>query len=41
MLWSVNKPRPDLVCELKNSDEIAYTEAKAHCDIECSALIAA
>jgi hypothetical protein len=30
LLWNVNKPRPDLVCELKNGDEVAYTEAKAH-----------
>lgn len=41
MVWSINKPRADLVCELKNGDEVAYTEAKAHCDVEYSALIVA
>ena len=34
LLWSINKPLASLVCELKYSDEVAYTEA--HRDLECS-----
>ena len=40
LLWSTNKPLTDLVCELKYSDEIAYTKAKAHRDLERSAVVA-
>jgi hypothetical protein len=41
LVWSINKLLTDLVCELKDSDEVAYTEAKAHRDPEQSAVIAA
>jgi hypothetical protein len=39
LLWSINKPLAGLVCELKYSDEVAYTEAKAHRDLECSVVV--
>ena len=41
LLWSINKPLAGLVCESKCSDEVAYTEAKAHRDSERRAVIAA
>ena len=41
LVWSINKLLTDLVCELKYSDEVAYTEAKAHRDPEQSVVIAA
>jgi hypothetical protein len=41
LVWSINKLLTDLVCELKYSDEVAYTEAKAHRDPEQSPVIAA
>jgi hypothetical protein len=39
LLWSFNKPLASLVCELKYSDEVAYTEAKAHRGLECSVVV--
>jgi hypothetical protein len=39
LLWSINKPLAGLVCELKYSDEVAYTEAKAHRVLECSVVV--
>ena len=41
LVWSINKLLTDLGCELKYGDEVAYTEAKAHRDLERSAVIAA
>jgi hypothetical protein len=40
LVWTINKPLTDLVCELKYSDEVAYTEAKTHGGLERSAVIA-
>jgi hypothetical protein len=41
LVWSIDKPRPDLVRKLESFDKVAYTEAKAHLDLEHSAVIAA
>jgi hypothetical protein len=41
LVRSINEPRSDVVCKLKNSDKVAYTEAKAHRDLKHSATIAA
>ena len=39
LLWSINKPLAGLVYELKYSNEVAYTEAKAHRDLECGVVV--
>ena len=39
LLWSTNKPLTDTVCELKYSDKVAYTEAKAHRRPEQNAVV--
>jgi hypothetical protein len=39
LLWSINKPLAGLVCELKYSDEVAYTKAKAHRNFDCSVVV--
>jgi hypothetical protein len=33
LVWSINKPRPDLICKLENCDKVAYAEAKTHRDL--------
>jgi hypothetical protein len=40
LVWSINKPRPDLVCKLESFDKVAYAEAKTHRDLKYSAVIA-
>ena len=39
LLWSINKPLTDTVCELKYNDKVAYTEAKAHRSPEQDAVV--
>jgi hypothetical protein len=41
LLWSINKSLTDLICQLEYRDKVANAEAKAHCDLEHSAVIAA
>ena len=33
LAWSIDKFLPNLFCKLKYSDEVAYTETKAHRDL--------
>jgi hypothetical protein len=40
LLWSISNPLPDCVCKLGCGNKVAYTEAKAYRDFECSAIIA-
>jgi hypothetical protein len=37
LVWSINKPRPDLVCKLESFSKVAYAEAKTHRDLKYSA----
>jgi hypothetical protein len=41
LAWSIDKFLPNLACELVKSDKIAYTETKAHRDLEHGTVIAA
>jgi hypothetical protein len=38
--WRVDKPLAGLVCELKDRDEVADAEAKAHGGLGCSVVVA-
>jgi hypothetical protein len=40
LVWSINKSGSDPVGELDCREEVAYTEAKAHRDLESDAAIA-
>jgi hypothetical protein len=41
LAWSINKFLPNPVGKLDCREEVAYTEAKAHCDFERSTVIVA
>jgi len=41
LLWSINKSLTDLICQLEYRNKVANAEAKAHCDLEHSTVIAA
>jgi hypothetical protein len=41
LIWSINESGSDLVGKLDCREEVAHTEAKAHRDLERSAVIVA